>query len=268
VIWTTVALFSALSLAPSDAGSLALTNVRSTYGLLGPTRTDTAFVPGDHLSLNFDIDGITVDEKGKVLYSLAIEVTNVADKSIVFRQPAQNQDARTVFGGNRIQGFAHIDIGVEQPPGKYNMKVTVTDRANNKSEALDFPFTVGKPDLAIVRFKTSSDPEGSAPLAALGTGQTMWVNFGIVGFARDATSKQPNVSLEVNILDGDGKSTLVKPLSTTISKDVPDKTLAIPLQYPVSLTRAGKFTLEFTATDAMTKKTHKLTIPLNVVAVK
>jgi hypothetical protein len=49
---------------------------------------------------------------------------------------------------------------------------------------------------------------------------------------------------------------------------VPERNLAIPLQYPVSLTRAGKFTLELTATDQITKKKTKLAVPFNVLPVK
>src|SRR5258707_5522003 len=130
-MWTTVAVLSALSLAPGEAVNLKLANVRSTYGIQGPPRANEKYVPGDSLTLNFDIDGITVDEKGKVLYSIEIEVTNIGDKSVVFRQPAQKLETITVFGGNQIPGFAHLDLGVEQAPGDYAMKVTVTDRASN-----------------------------------------------------------------------------------------------------------------------------------------
>src|SRR5271166_6195225 len=101
-MWTTVALLSALSLAPQDAGSLKLDNIRSTHGVLGPVRASEKYVPGDSLTLNFDIDGIAADEKGKVLYSIGIDVINIADKSPVFRQPPQNLETTTFFGGNRV----------------------------------------------------------------------------------------------------------------------------------------------------------------------
>jgi hypothetical protein len=267
-MWTTVVLLTTLTLAPDQAPALKLDTVRSTNGILGPARAAENYVPGDSLTLNFDIDGITVDSKGKVQYSIAIEVTNVADKSVVFRQPGQKMETVTVFGGNRIQGFAHLDLGTEQAPGDYAMTVTVTDLATKATKDLTHKFTVVKPDFAIVRFKTSGDREGDFPVPVLGQGQTIWLNFGIVGFARDKTSKQPSVMLELNVLDDAGKATLDKPLSKVVGTDVPEKNLAIPLQFPVALTRAGKFTFEITATDQVTKKTTKFTLPLTVQPVK
>jgi hypothetical protein len=209
-----------------------------------------------------------VDAKGKVIYSIAIEVTGVADKSVVFRQPAQKQEATTVFGGNRIQGFAHLDLGTEQPPGDYTMTVTVTDLAAKTSKDLTHKFTVIPPDFAVVRVRTSTDREGDFPVPVMGQGQTIWLNFGIVGFGRDKTSKMPSVLLELTVLDEAGKPTLDKPLSKVVGSDVLEKNLAIPLQFPVSLARAGKFTFEVKATDQVTNKTTKFTLPLNVQTVK
>src|SRR6266851_5276373 len=126
-MWTTVVLFTAFGLAPGDAGTLKLDNVRSTHGVLGPSRAEEKYVPGDALTLNFDIDGITIDDKGKILYSIAYEVKNDADKSTVVSQAPQKLETLTAFGGKRAQGMVHLDIGTEQAPGNYSMKVTVTD---------------------------------------------------------------------------------------------------------------------------------------------
>jgi hypothetical protein len=266
-MWISVALLATIGLAPNEAGTLKLDNVRSTHGVLGPVRASADYVPGDSLTLNFDIDGITIDNKGKVLYSIAYKVTNLADNTAVVSQEAQKLETDTVFGGKRIQGFVHLDIGTEQAPGNYAIKVTVTDRASNASQELSHKFTVVKPAFALVRFKTSSDREGNFPVPALGEGQTIWINIGVVGFGRDKTSKQPSVKMELNVLE-DGKSILDKPLSKVLDKEVPEKNLAIPLQFPLSLTRAGKFTLEFTAADQVGNKAAKLAIPLSVLPVK
>lgn len=266
-MWTTVALWTAISFAPNEAVALKLDNVRSTHGVLGPARTSEDYVPGDDLTLNFDIDGITIDNKGKVLYSIAYQVTNLVDKTPVVSQQAQKLETDTIFGGKRIQGFVHLDIGTEQEPGNYAIKVTVTDRASNASQEITHKFTVVKPAFALVHFKTSSDREGNFSVPALGEGQTIWINIGVVGFERDQTTKQPSVKMELNVLE-DGKAILDKPLSKVLDKDVPEKNLAIPLQFPLSLTRAGKFTLEFTAVDQVGNKKAKLVVPLSVLHVK
>jgi hypothetical protein len=267
-MWTTIALLAVLPSLPDQAGALKLERVRSTHGILGPTRADENYVPGDALTLDFDIVGITIDDKGKILYSIAYVVTNVDDKSTVVSQAPQKLETLSVFGGKRAQGMVHLDIGTEQPPGNYSMKVTVTDRANNASQEFTHKFTVVKPKLAIVRLRTSSDENGDFPVPVLGEGQTLWFNLGIIGFARDATTKQPNLQLEFNVLDDAGKPTMGKPFVTTHNKEVPEKNLAIPLHFPLSLTRAGKFTIEMGVTDLVTKKSDKLTFKLNVLEVQ
>src|SRR2546427_725234 len=75
-MWTTLAFAAALTLAPAQAGQLELTNARTTYGLLGAPRTDGKYLPGDSFTLSFDIEGMTVDDSGKVLYSIALEVAD------------------------------------------------------------------------------------------------------------------------------------------------------------------------------------------------
>jgi hypothetical protein len=262
-MWTTLALLAVLPSLPDQAGALKLEHVRSTHGILGPNRAEESYVPGDALNLDFDIVGITID-KGKILYSIAYVVTNLDDKSTVVSQAPQKLETLTVFGGNRAQGMVHLDIGTEQPPGNYSMKVTVTDRANNASQELTHKFTVGKPRLALVRLRTSSDENGDFPVPVLGEGQTLWFNFGIIGFARDASTKQPSLQFEFNVLDEAGKPTMAKPFVTTFNKEVPEKNLAIPQHFPLSLTRAGKFTIELGVTDLVTKKSDKLTFKLNV----
>jgi hypothetical protein len=264
-MWTTIALLAVLPSLPNQAGTLKLDHVRSTHGILGPTRADENYVPGDALNLNFDIVGITIDDKGKILYSIAYEVTNLDDKSTVVSQAPQKLETLTAFGGKRAQGMVHLDIGTEQAPGNYSMKVTVTDRATGAAQELTHKFTIVKPRLALVRLRTSSDENGDFPVPALGEGQTLWFNFGIIGFARDASTKQPNLQLEFNVLDDAGKPTMAKPYVTTFSKEVPEKNLAIPQHFPLSLTRAGKFTIELGVTDLVTKKSEKLTFKLNVL---
>src|SRR5579862_9260230 len=62
---TSVALAAALTLAPAQ-GALTLSGARVTYGELGAARPDLKFLPGDIFFVGFDIDGIKVDESGKV----------------------------------------------------------------------------------------------------------------------------------------------------------------------------------------------------------
>src|SRR3954452_9442348 len=101
---TTAAAVAALSAAFAGPGDLALANPRLTYGLLGPTRADSKLLPGDSLSVAFDIEGLAADEGGKVRYRTATEVT-VPDGKVLFRQPPQDVEALNALGGGRVPAF-------------------------------------------------------------------------------------------------------------------------------------------------------------------
>ena len=64
------------------------------------------------------------------------------------------------LGGNRVPGFSQIDCGLEQPPGKYTLKLTVTDRAANKSATFTHDFEIAERGFGLVRFSTTRDTAG------------------------------------------------------------------------------------------------------------
>src|SRR5713226_7158977 len=98
---TTAVLIAALSLAPGQAGRLDLTNVRTTYGPLGISRSDTRLLPGDSFCISFDIEGITVDRGGKVLYSMTTVFTDSKGKT-VFKQEPRDLEAINALGGSTV----------------------------------------------------------------------------------------------------------------------------------------------------------------------
>jgi hypothetical protein len=258
----TLPLLAALVATPGQPGGLTLTDARLTHGVLGPTRGDAKFLPGDTLFLTFTIDGITADADGKVLYSIGTEVTDGGGKS-VFKQPAQDRQAINALGGNQMPAFAQVAIGQMMPPGAYTLNVTVTDGATKKSQTLSQKFDVLKPDFGLVRLSTSADADGQVPAAALVAGQSLWVHGAVVGFQRGA-DKQPNVKLELTVKDDAGKPTLAKPFGGTINKDVPPNDISLPIQFLVSLNRPGKFTVEIKTTDQMSNKSVTQSFPITV----
>ena len=263
-MWTTLALAAALGAAPAQAGDLKLSNVRSTHGVMGPTRAEDKLLPGDTYVVCFDIGGMTPDERGKVSYSMGLEVTDASGKTLFTQEPA-NLEATASLGGDTIPAFARVDVGLSQPPGEHTLKVTILDRATGRKGALTRKFTVLPKGFGLVRLALTADAEGNIPLPAFGSGGTAFVQFGAVGFGRDGGSKQPNLRFAVRVLDDKGSPT-TKERTTEVSKDVPANFLAVPMSFPVTLNRAGKFTVELTATDATGNQTAKLTFPLNVLS--
>jgi len=134
-MFSALALLAVLGAAPSQADQLVLSDARITAGILGPTRPRTKFLPGDSLFISFEIDGITIDDTGKARYSTSTEITDSEGK-VVFRGPAHDREALAMLGGARLPAYAQVDIGLDQPPGEYAVKVAVTDLANKKSQTL------------------------------------------------------------------------------------------------------------------------------------
>ena len=264
---TSLPVLLLLSLAPGQSGQLNLTNVRATYGILGATRPDTKFLPGDSFVLCFDVEGVKADDAGKVLYSIGMEVTDAAGK-VHLKQEPQELEANTSLGGTSLQAYASIQIGLDQPPGQYTVKLTATDRASRATGTLTRTYEVLPKGFGLVRLHTTYDADGKIVAPYVGEGQVLFVNFLAVGFGRDPAQAQPNLSVVMRILDQTGKPTLARPYSGEVNKDIPAKALSVPMQFIVELNRPGQFTLELKATDKVTGQSGTLSYPLKVRELK
>lgn len=259
---TTLAFLAALPLAPAQQGDLALTHPVLRYGLHGPVRPDGKVLPGDSLTLQFEIENIT-NKDGKAQYTTALEVTDPQGNP-AFKQAPREQDVFLTLGGNSLPASASVAIGLQQPAGEYVIKVAVTDLAAKKSAALTQKFTVLPKGFGFIGLSGSSDPEGRCPCGPPHVGQAIYLNAAVIGFERAGPDKQPNLTFEMKILDEQGKPTLPKPFDDVVDKKVPADTLVVPAQFLVSLNRAGKFTVELKATDNVSKKSTTLQLPLVV----
>jgi hypothetical protein len=270
-MWTSIALASMLAWTPGQADRLTLTHARSTYGVLGANRPDNKVLPGDNFVLSFDIEGVKADNAGKVLYSVAMEVSDADGKS-VFKQPAKDLEAYNSLGGNSLPAFASVRVGLDTPPGKYSVKVIVTDRATKASQSVTGPYEVLPKAFGLVDLRTTTDRDGHVAAPFPGEGQSLWINFSAVGFGRE--KDHPNLAVAMKVLDENGKPTLEKPFTGEVTrtgdsaKDVPKNAQSVPMQFMLDLNRAGKFTVELTATDRTSGKSAKLSFPLTVLKMK
>jgi hypothetical protein len=261
-MWTTLVLVSSLGFTAAQA-DLSLTHVRSTHGLLGPQRDSDTLNPGDMLFVCFDIEGITADEDGKVRYSTAIEISNAGGK-VLFKQQPQSAETQVSLGGNRVAAYAYFSVGVDAPAGEYGFKIVVKDLASGKEKSVSRTVKVLPKDFALVRAAISSDVDGRYPSAVLGCGQGVWVHCSAVGFERDRNDKQPHVVFEIRVRDQDGKPVCHKPTTNVVNKDVSEKQSGLPMAFPLSLNRPGKFTVELLASDRISGKKAKISFPISV----
>jgi hypothetical protein len=267
IMWKSAVVLTVVSVAAfgQAGGKLALTNVRSTYGILGPVRPDAKLLPGDSLYLFYDIEGITFDAAGKAKYSIGMEVTDSQGKT-AFKQAPATLEGINALGGNKLPAHAHIDFGLDQPPGSYTVKIHVSDLAAKSSQSLTHKVDVLPKSFGLVRARLTGDPDGVVPLPAVGVvGQTVYFSCGVVGFERDKTKGMPSVGLEMRILDDKGKPTMPQAFTGVVGQNISDKGVSIPLQFLLPLNRSGKFTIEIKATDQVSKKSATLAFPYTVV---
>jgi hypothetical protein len=264
-MFSALTIAAALSFAPGQ-NALQLTNVRMTVGELGPTRKETKFLPGDVLFIGYDIDGLAIEPDGTAKYTMSMEVTDAASK-LIFKQDPRELIDFIPLRGNKLPARAFITVGLDQPPGKYSCKITVTDPKSKGTNSLTVPFEVLKAEFGIVAVYTSYDEEGKRTAPTIGVvGQTIFIQFSVATFARDAKSKQPNVEFLFEVLDEKGTPTLGQPKKLIQDSGVEEKHGAFGMRFPLFLSRPGKFTVRLSAVDKVSGKKSSYDIPVTVLA--
>ncbi|MCI0380747.1 MAG: DUF4625 domain-containing protein [Gemmataceae bacterium] len=261
-------LFAVLPYTAAQTGPLEIYNARATYGYLGATyaKDTPGRLPGDIIYFTFDIKNLKLDDKGRASYSLLVEVEDSRGRP-QYKLGPMNSVAQNYLGGNSMPCSAHLEIPVDTPPGDYKFRVTVTDRLANKSATFERIGKVLAPDFGLIQVATYADRESKVPAPTLNVvGASLYVHFAAVNFAREPGSKQPDVHVRLRVLDENGKPTFSKPLSGMVNKNIPEDLKILPLQFALTLNRAGNFTVEIEARCILCKKTVKTTLPLKVVA--
>lgn len=268
-MWTALAMTAVLTGVPGQVGDLTLTNVRPTLGILGSPRKDgeaPKLIPGDAFFISFDVDGLKVADDGKIKYSVGMEWTN-KDGKIVYKEEPQQLEVINSLGGAKVPAFIAAQTFPDTPGGEYSLKAMVKDHAANKEATFTRKFEVIPPTFGMVRLGLSYDVEGKihAPPVAV-PGQRLQVNFYATGFERDKTSKQPNISFKMRVLEN-GRPVLGKDAGGNIT-DAPENHKMIPANFFLYLNRPGKYTVELEATDEVSKKKTAQSFDINVVDVK
>ena len=247
-------------------GKLEIVNPRATYGHLGAVRPKgKGILPGDVAHFSFEINNLQHDDKGRASYSVAIEVRD-ANGELFYKQEPHNSVAQNFFGGNTFPCSAQLEIPFNAKPGTYSWKVTIHDRLGNQTATVSGKGDVLQADFGLVRIGTYADPEGKVPVPPVGVvGSTLYVNFSALGFGRTKQDKQPDLAVEMKILDENGKTTFAKPITGHVKSDIPESLKIIPLQYGVTLNRAGRFTIQLSARCDICGKSSTVSFPMRIL---
>lgn len=272
---TAIALAALLGGTPAQpAGNLKLNNVRLTMGEFGPPREGAKLLPGDVLFIAYDIEGLTIDGEGTARYTMSMEVINPNGKPLLQQAPREAVEF-VPLRGNRMPARAYVTVGLDEAPGEYNCKLTVTDPKTKATDSLNVKFEVLKKDFGVVAVNTSHDAAGELSAPSVGqVGQLLYVHFSVAAFGRDQQTKNENVEVEFQFYDDKGTPLLVDASNKpTPRKHVQDEKSALPvkktdevfrLQFPLFLNRPGKFNVEIKATDKITKKTSVFKLPITI----
>jgi hypothetical protein len=260
-------LLTAVGTLGAAEGPLEIANPRATYGYLGATHPVVeGRLPGDTIFFTFDVRNLKLDDLGRASYSMLVEVTD-AKGNLIFKLGPTNAIAQNYLGGNSLPCSAHLEVPVDTAPGVYLFKVTVTDRAAEKTISFEKKGRVLAPAFGLVRVAVFADRETRVPASPVGVvGESIYLSFAPVGFARDKTTKQPDLQVSMRVLDDKGQATFPRPLTGTVNKDVPEESKLLPMQFGITLNRVGSFTVELQATDKISGKSATVHLPLKVVS--
>jgi hypothetical protein len=258
-----------LCLAQGQGGALEITNPRATYGYLGATRPKfTGILPGDTSHFTFEIKNLKLDANGKAAYSVAIEIRD-ADGKLFYEQKPYNAVAQNYLGGNSLPCAAHIEVPLDAKPGAVEWKVTIKDRNGTQSAVSTGKGKILPADFGIVHVGLFADVEARAPMSAVAVvGDSAYLQFSTVGFARGKDSKQPKVNVALRILDENGKPTMAKPMTGTIDEGVPAAEHYLVNRFGLSFNRAGRYTIELTAEDAISGRRSQISYAIRVLALE
>ena len=266
-MWSSLALMTALTLPSAQTGQLKLTNDRATYWFIGAPRPDDKLIPGDAYYLAFDIEGLKTDAQGKAVYSMAMEVVNSQGKLQFKKEDPRDLEAINSLGGSTLPAWAATEVGTDMPAGVYTLKVTVTDKSTKQTQTLEKKFEVLPKAFGLARVQMIYPAQTPIPAPPIGVvGQSLILACGAVGFDRDKTKKQPDLSFEMRVLDEAGKPVLAKPDAGRVYKDVPENLSGVEAPpFYLALNRAGKFTVELKAVDNVSKKESTVKFPITVL---
>jgi hypothetical protein len=262
---TSVVTSALLGLAIGQAGNLSIANERLTYGHLGPVRESNKYLPGDVIYMIFEVQNMTFDKDGKALYAVGLEILDGKGTSL-HKQNPRPSSTRNYLGGTILPCAANMQVPLESPPGNYTLRVTVIDNASKKSVNTDRKFEVLPKGFGLVHVGTSADPDATIAWSPVGVvGDSIYLNFSTVGFARDPKTKQPYIKASMQVLDEQGKPVNAAKMQGEAKSDVPESMAVVPMQFGVTLNRTGRFILELTATDMLANKTAKVLFPVRVL---
>src|SRR5579862_3615360 len=204
-MWVSVFAAVLLGLGTGQTGKLGVANDRLTYGHLGPARESAKYLPGDVIYLVFEVQNMTFDSDGKASYAVGLEILDGKGTEL-HKQKPRNATSRNYLGGITLPCAANMQVPLETPPGNYTLRVSVVDNATQKAVTAERKIEVLPKGFGLVQVGTSADPDATIAWSPVGViGDSIYLNFSAIGFARDPKTKQPHIKASMRVLDDKGQ---------------------------------------------------------------
>jgi hypothetical protein len=246
---------------PGVSAALEISNVVPRYGPLGAVRAKLECLPKDVIIITYDLADLTVDAKsGKAKYTILMELLNAEGK--VLSTDKNTYEPMLQLGGGKMPGDLVVQVGAKQAPGKYTIRLTVTDELDkvkaNAGKQFSYPYEVvpDKFGLAAVRAPAFGWPGGPNV-----------IEFAVVNFALDKKN-QAKGEVSIRIFDAKGKQ--VDAVQFFLPADVPEganlkQVNVVPIRYPIFMNRPGRFTVEIAAEDKLGNAKAEMRYSFNVI---
>lgn len=256
-MWATLALATVMNLAPAQAGKLTIQNARLTYGVYGQKRPTNKVQPGDLVVISYEIHGLKAKPDGKVQYATGFELTKKGESKPEVKVDLVTRPAVLNLGGGMLATESVAAFGLDTKKGTYTLKVTVKDVGTGATTSVTRDVEID-PKFGFVRTRFTApfilpvrspdeDPFPPAPPVVV-PGQSLWLHYALVGFSFDEKTNLPDVSIEVKIVDSDGKETTDKTAKARVKPAVKKGAAIINFQpIPLELYRPGKYQVKLIA---------------------
>ena len=264
-MWMSIVAVRLLGLQSAQTGNPSIMKDRLTHGHLGPVRGSAKYLPGDVIFLNFEVQNMTFNAEGKAFYAIGLEMLDGKGTSLMQQKP-HSATALNYLGGGVLPSAANMQVPLEAAPGVYVLRVTVIDNASKKNAVKEQKIEVLPRAFGLINVGTSADPAATIAWSPVGVvGDSIFLNFSAVGFARDQQTKQPNLKVTMRVLDDKGQPASGVKMQGEAKSDVPESMAVVPMQFGITLNREGRFTFELTATDVLSGKTATVSYPVRVL---
>jgi hypothetical protein len=240
--------------------SVLKVQVWPTFGTGGPVRPPTIDV-GDTFTATVLVDGVKANENAQL--DISGEWRLIDEEGRTLLGPWSDRNVPHLgFGGASSALYVGGEIPRDFAPGKYTVRVLVTDHIANRRATSDLALTVLESQFGATGLRLSYDQSGDIVSAgSFVVGQTMYVHYSLGNFATVDESVQVKNTLAV--ID-EAREPVGAPIELVAKGPVRmfSRSNVIPGMFHLNVNAPGRFLLRITLEDEFAMRKRVIDIPV------